>query len=79
MTEAIRCCIEERLNDDDCSWFVVFSRPKYSRLNVHPYSEITEADIQKQLWTSKGNSPPLDILVRTSGVKRLSDYMLWQV
>lgn len=29
--------------------------------------------------TSKGGSPPLDILVRTSGVKRLSDYLLWQV
>jgi hypothetical protein len=27
---------------------------------------------------SKVGSPPLDILVRTSGVKRLSDFMLWQ-
>jgi undecaprenyl diphosphate synthase len=24
-------------------------------------------------------SPPLDILIRTSGVKRLSDFFLWQV
>jgi ditrans,polycis-polyprenyl diphosphate synthase len=29
--------------------------------------------------TSLGGSPPLDILIRTSGVKRLSDFMLWQV
>ena len=29
--------------------------------------------------TTLVNSPPLDILVRTSGVKRLSDYLLWQV
>ena len=28
--------------------------------------------------TSKSVSPPLDILVRTSGVRHLSDYMLWQ-
>ncbi|KAF4616892.1 hypothetical protein D9613_008586 [Agrocybe pediades] len=40
--------------------------------------EITEEDIYSQLMTSLGGSPPLDILIRTSGVKRLSDYMLWQ-
>ena len=28
--------------------------------------------------TSLSGSPPLDVLVRTSGVQRLSDYMLWQ-
>ena len=31
------------------------------------------------MMISKGGSPPLDVLVRTSGVKRLSDYLLWQV
>jgi ditrans,polycis-polyprenyl diphosphate synthase len=41
-------------------------------------SEITEKDIEAHLMTSKVGSPPLDILVRTSGVKRLSDYLLWQ-
>lgn len=28
--------------------------------------------------TSVVGSPPLDILIRTSGVKRLSDYLPWQ-
>lgn len=37
---------------------------------------ITEATIEEHLFTA-GN-PPLDLLVRTSGVKRLSDFMLWQ-
>ncbi|KJA17920.1 hypothetical protein HYPSUDRAFT_145740 [Hypholoma sublateritium FD-334 SS-4] len=39
---------------------------------------ITEKEINSQLGISLGGSPPLDILVRTSGVKRLSDFMLWQ-
>jgi ditrans,polycis-polyprenyl diphosphate synthase len=40
---------------------------------------ITENDIEDRLLTAKVNTPPLDILIRTSGVKRLSDYLLWQV
>ncbi|KAJ7063599.1 Decaprenyl diphosphate synthase-like protein [Mycena amicta] len=39
---------------------------------------ITEQDIDGQLLTSLSASPPLEVLVRTSGVKRLSDYLLWQ-
>jgi ditrans,polycis-polyprenyl diphosphate synthase len=41
--------------------------------------DITEEDIEAELMTSAPGSPPLDILVRTSGVRRLSDYYLWQV
>ncbi|KIL66985.1 hypothetical protein M378DRAFT_322594 [Amanita muscaria Koide BX008] len=40
---------------------------------------LTEHDINSHLMISRAGSPPLDILVRTSGVKRLSDFMLWQV
>ncbi|KAG6847284.1 hypothetical protein H0H93_009082, partial [Arthromyces matolae] len=39
---------------------------------------ITEHDIANQLLTSLRGSPPLEVLVRTSGVKRLSDCLLWQ-
>ncbi|KAM5534091.1 hypothetical protein V8D89_012272 [Ganoderma adspersum] len=38
--------------------------------------KITVDDLEAHLRTA--GSPPLDILIRTSGVKRLSDYMLWQ-
>ncbi|KAG6810499.1 hypothetical protein H0H92_011596 [Tricholoma furcatifolium] len=39
---------------------------------------ITEDDIDSQLMTSLGGSPPVDVMVRTSGVTRFSDYLLWQ-
>ncbi|CAO3698330.1 unnamed protein product [Rhizopus stolonifer] len=38
--------------------------------------EITDKTIQSHLFTS--DCPPLDILVRTSGEIRLSDFLLWQ-
>lgn len=38
--------------------------------------EITESTLSSNLYTSA--SPPLDILIRTSGVSRLSDFLLWQ-
>lgn len=40
---------------------------------------ITEQTIEENLMTSLGGSPPLDIFIRTSGVKRLSGFLQWQV
>ncbi|GAA5923488.1 undecaprenyl diphosphate synthase family protein [Sporobolomyces koalae] len=39
-------------------------------------SDITEESIASNLYTAA--SPPVDILIRTSGVSRLSDFLLWQ-
>ncbi|CEP63946.1 ditrans,polycis-polyprenyl diphosphate synthase LALA0_S09e06040g [Lachancea lanzarotensis] len=40
-------------------------------------TEIDEKQVDDFLYTA--GSPPLDLLIRTSGVTRLSDFLLWQV
>lgn len=46
-----------------------------NRLNS--INEINQKLIEDNLLT--GGQPPLDLLIRTSGVNRLSDFLLWQV
>lgn len=38
---------------------------------------ISVADLDGNMMMA--HSPPVDILIRTSGVHRLSDFLLWQV
>lgn len=45
--------------------------------NYFAFRDINEHVIEQSLFTAK--SPPLDILIRTSGEIRLSDFLLWQV
>lgn len=39
--------------------------------------DITDKDFENQLYTA--NQPDVDLLIRTSGEERLSNFMLWQV
>ena len=51
----------------------------YSLMFIVERTRITEEDIERYMMTNLAGSPPLDILVRSSGVKRLSDFLMWQV
>lgn len=37
---------------------------------------LKEADFEKLMWT--GGLPPVDLIIRTSGEQRVSNFMLWQ-
>lgn len=75
IASAVQACVRNAIENDT---YVQVISPCH-RSSTFIFSDVTEHDIEKELMTSRGGSPPLDILIRTSGVKRLSDFMLWQV
>ncbi|KAL3895599.1 MAG: hypothetical protein SGPRY_013474, partial [Prymnesium sp.] len=40
--------------------------------------DVSEELLERCLYTSPPGCPPVDLIVRTSGEKRLSDFLLWQ-
>ncbi|THU96347.1 dehydrodolichyl diphosphate synthetase [Dendrothele bispora CBS 962.96] len=70
ITTAVEDCVQEALSRHSTTG-------TDDGTNVLPM-DITEDMITSHLMSMQRGSPPLDILVRTSGVTRLSDYMLWQ-
>lgn len=55
---------------------ITHSMKEVINLNL-PEDEITEETLTNHLYSS--GSPKLDLLIRTSGVYRLSDFMLWEI
>lgn len=41
-----------------------------------PFSKISERFFEKNLWTT--NEPAPDLIIRTGGVKRISNFLIWQ-
>ena len=87
ITTAVKSVVQDALTSKgESDWsvslhhaLILLATRKLNQLTYLWVSEITEKDIDAHLMTSKVGSPPLDIWIRTSGVKRLSDYLIWQV
>ncbi len=45
--------------------------------NGNSFEDLDEADIEENLYTS--NLPEVDLLIRTSGEMRISNFLLWQL
>lgn len=76
MATAVEEAINEKLESQSHTFVL---SPTTTKACLSDYSPITVSDIDAHMMTAKAASPPLDIYVRTSGVTRFSDYLLWQV
>jgi undecaprenyl diphosphate synthase len=56
---------------------IVQAAQRVARRGLGPEA-MTEEALEKELWTSDARLPPLDLLVRTSGERRISNFLLWQ-
>lgn len=78
---AVQSAVQEKVTRslDDTDDLCVSSYSS-SFLPVHDRGRrITEDDLERYMMTNLAGSPPLDILIRSSGVRRLSDFLTWQV
>lgn len=70
----LNICFPYTSSDDIAhSMQTIVSMVKDKKLNI---GDITETLFDEHLYT--GDCPPVDILIRTSGIERLSNFMIWQ-
>ncbi|MFM8775706.1 MAG: polyprenyl diphosphate synthase, partial [Actinomycetota bacterium] len=80
---AIRKAIEDTKNNTGMVLTVAFDYGSRSELTraaiqlVKSGAEVKPENLQKHLYDS--SLPPVDVLVRTSGESRISNFLLWQI
>ncbi|MDA2968749.1 MAG: polyprenyl diphosphate synthase [Actinomycetota bacterium] len=80
---AIRKAIEDTRNNTGMVLTVAFdygSRSELTRAAKHLVAssdDLTPANLQRHLYDA--SLPPVDVLVRTSGESRISNFLLWQI
>lgn len=80
---AIRRAIDDTKNNSGMVLTVAFDYGSRSELTraakrlVSSHDELTPANLQRHLYDC--SLPPVDVLVRTSGETRISNFLLWQI
>ncbi|KAE8310640.1 putative undecaprenyl diphosphate synthase-domain-containing protein [Aspergillus transmontanensis] len=69
----INCCVAYTSRDEIVT---AMSRAVRSSQLKHSSADITDEVLTRYMYTA--DDPAVDVLVRTSGVSRLSDFLLWQ-
>ncbi|KAB8275390.1 putative undecaprenyl diphosphate synthase-domain-containing protein [Aspergillus minisclerotigenes] len=69
----INCCVAYTSRDE---MVTAVSRAVRSSQLKHSSADITDETLTRYMYTA--DDPAVDVLVRTSGVSRLSDFLLWQ-
>ncbi|KAK9472621.1 putative undecaprenyl diphosphate synthase-domain-containing protein [Dipodascopsis tothii] len=76
-TAILNICFPYTSRDDiACSMQDIVELAEKKQLSPEDIDMIDEKTMEDHMFTK--DCPPLDILVRTSGVERFSDFMLWQ-
>lgn len=71
-------CIANALHSSELlPWYVTTARIEHVLSHLIHLSDVTEELVDNTIYSA--GSAPVDLLIRTSGEKRLSDFMLWQV